>query len=172
MKFQGRNDWETPDWLFCRFDDEFGFTVDAAAHGSNHKLERYWDLEADGLEQDWSIERVWCNPPYGPGIDKWIEKAIADDALAAFLLPVRTEMAWWARVLECADEIRFATGRVHFKLPGFSDPNGSRPVFASVVVVFRPGPAPASPLVTSFPTPRIREQLRQLHLFRFAKGPA
>lgn len=165
MKFQQRKDWETPDWLFRQFDNEFGFTIDAAAHARNHKLERFWDLEADGLAQDWGPERVWCNPPYGEGLDAWVEKPIADDALAVLLLPVRTEMDWWARAIECAAEIRFAQGRVHFKLPGDPGPKGSRPVFSSVVVIFRPGPAPASPRVSTFPTPRIRDRLRQISLF-------
>jgi site-specific DNA-methyltransferase (adenine-specific) len=167
VKLQRRNDWGTPGWLFRQFDDEFGFTVDAAANESNHKLERYWGLEDDGLAQSWADECVWCNPPYGgAAIPAWVEKAIAEDALAVLLLPVRTEMAWWSRVIECASEIRFVQGRVHFELPGFCDRKGSRPVFASVVVIFRPGPKLAPPLVTSFQTPRIRDRLRQMDLFK------
>ena len=32
-----RMDWETPADLFAKLDDEFGFTLDAAASASNHK---------------------------------------------------------------------------------------------------------------------------------------
>jgi phage N-6-adenine-methyltransferase len=38
--------------------------VDAAASAENALLPRYWDQEQDALEQDWSQEIVWCNPPY------------------------------------------------------------------------------------------------------------
>ena len=43
-------------------------------------LDRPWDtaknhytVEDDGLAQPW-FGRVWCNPPYGPGMDKWLNK--------------------------------------------------------------------------------------------------
>jgi len=70
-----RKDYETPDWLFELFHERFEFTVDAAAHNGNAKLPRFWAAADDGLSQDWRGERVWCNPPYGRGIEHWLEKA-------------------------------------------------------------------------------------------------
>lgn len=60
-----KSDWETPQDLFDRLNDEFHFTLDAAASDHNHKLPRYYTEKEDGLAQDWKGERVFCNPPYG-----------------------------------------------------------------------------------------------------------
>ena len=37
-----RMDWETPADLFAKLDDEFRFTLDAAASSSNHKCTKYY----------------------------------------------------------------------------------------------------------------------------------
>lgn len=37
-----RDDWETPLWLFRELDNEFHFTLDAAASGDNHKCQKYF----------------------------------------------------------------------------------------------------------------------------------
>lgn len=52
--------------------DEFHFTIDVAADDNNHMCPRYYTPQQDGLKQDWTGEVVWCNPPFGDGIDQWI----------------------------------------------------------------------------------------------------
>jgi site-specific DNA-methyltransferase (adenine-specific) len=153
-----RGDWETPDWLFERMHEEFNFTVDASADGTNCKLSRYWDKFVNGLSYDWSSERVWCNPPYGKFIGSWTEKANQSKGLVVMLLPVRSETTWWCRDVLEASEIRFIRGRVHFKLDGGTNPHpkGCRPVYSSAIVVFRPGDRGA-PALSSFPTPYIEK---------------
>lgn len=32
------------------------------------------DVDANGLDQDWTGERIWCNPPFSD-IAPWIRKA-------------------------------------------------------------------------------------------------
>lgn len=113
-----RSDWATPPWLFALFDREFRFTVDACAHAGNFKMPRYWSIEQDGLAQDWSKERVWCNPPYGATIGAWVRKAAESGGLAVLLVPCRTETGWWHEWALRANEMRFARGRVHFTLDG------------------------------------------------------
>lgn len=66
--------WATPQWLFDDFNAEFGFTLDACALPSNAKCAKYFTPEVDGLAQDWAGEVVWCNPPYGREIGKWVKK--------------------------------------------------------------------------------------------------
>ena len=158
-----RSDWATPPWLFDMLHAEFRFTVDACASDWNCKLERYWSVLEDGLAQDWSGERVWCNPPYGAPVGAWTRKAIESGGLAVLLLPVRSESAWWCEDVLRASEIRFVRGRVHFEPPPDHKlgRDGSRPVFASAVVVFGNGDGPR---VSSFPTPRIAELERQRRL--------
>lgn len=48
-----KSDWETPQDLFNRLNDEFHFTLDAAASDLNHKLPHYYTEKEDGLAQDW-----------------------------------------------------------------------------------------------------------------------
>ncbi len=173
VKFQRRNDWGTPAWLFEELHEEFDFTVDAAAGSGNTKVPRFWSLEDDGLKQDWSDERVWCNPPYGAQVAHWVEKAITDDGLAVLLVPVRSETAWWHRAIEHAAELRFIRGRVHFEpppdMPQRSAPLSLRPSFASALLVFKPEhwrdfDNSQRKLVTSTTTPRLRPEPRQTSL--------
>jgi phage N-6-adenine-methyltransferase len=68
-------DWSTPQWLFDQLNAEFNFTIDVCASEYNAKVQRFFTKEQDGLKQDWSGETVWCNPPYGRQIKRWIYKA-------------------------------------------------------------------------------------------------
>lgn len=47
------DEWETPDALFQDLDREFHFDLDACASDDNHKCERYFTIEHDGLSQNW-----------------------------------------------------------------------------------------------------------------------
>lgn len=126
----------TPLVLFAGLHDEFAFTVDACALPYNTKLPRYWapagrsyedcasfswpaPLATDGLAQDWTGERVFCNPPYGKGlIQPWVDKALERQAeLSVLLLPSRTEMPWFHRLWKEATEIRFLSYRIQFVAP-------------------------------------------------------
>ena len=59
-----KEDWEKPQDLFNKLDQEFNFTIDVASSEENHKCNRYYTDKENGLIQDWSNETVWCNPPY------------------------------------------------------------------------------------------------------------
>lgn len=67
-------EWSTPQHVFDALNDEFRFTLDPAATKENAKCPRFYTVEQDGLAQDWSGERVFCNPPYGRVIGQWVEK--------------------------------------------------------------------------------------------------
>jgi site-specific DNA-methyltransferase (adenine-specific) len=84
----------------------------------------------DALAKPWRDKRVFCNPPYGPGIDYWLAKA-REATIAVFLVPSRTDTRWWHRYAMRADEIRFLRGRLKFGGAKNSAP------FPSVVLVFR-----------------------------------
>ena len=69
-------DWCTPDSLFEKLNKEFHFVLDAAATDQNAKCGRYFTPETDGLSQSWDCGgAVFCNPPYGRDIGKWVKKA-------------------------------------------------------------------------------------------------
>ena len=110
----GRQDWQTPPLLFTKLNDEFHFTVDAAADDNNHLLPRYWTEETDGLAQDWSGERVFCNPPFGLAA-KFVEKATRREAcVSVLILPANIQNNWWDKYALTANEVRFIKGRTWF----------------------------------------------------------
>ena len=79
-------------------------------------------------------ERVWCNPPYGREIGKWVEKAYNESlkgAMVVMLLPARTDTKWFHDYIYGKAEIRFVRGRLKF-----GDSKNSAP-FPSMVVIFR-----------------------------------
>lgn len=47
-----RDDWETPQALFDRYNEEYRFTLDVCASDENAKCKRYFTREQDGLKQD------------------------------------------------------------------------------------------------------------------------
>ena len=67
-------EWGTPQDFFDKLDEEFHFDLDIAASDDNHKCDRYYTKETDGLahKDEWS-GTVWCNPPYGREIGNWVK---------------------------------------------------------------------------------------------------
>ena len=128
----GTNEWETPDKVFAPLHLEFRFTVDAAATAANAKLPRFWTKETDALVQDWSGERIWCNPPYGRYQVGLIRKAAERKAeVAVLLIPARTDTAAWHDYIFPHAEVRFLRGRITFVGAPYNAP------FPSALVIFR-----------------------------------
>ena len=64
VMFSSKTDqWATPKDFFDKLNDEFHFTLDPCADEFNHKCEKYYKKEDDGLKQSWQNERVFCNHP-------------------------------------------------------------------------------------------------------------
>lgn len=135
------NEWSTPQDFFDAWHAEYQFTLDAAATPENAKVDRYFTADDDGLSQDWEGV-VWCNPPYGRQIGKWVEKAWTESergATVVLLIPARTDTTWWHTYVKRAREIHLVEKRLRF---GGSKTNAP---FPSAVVVFSPGPNPYMP---------------------------
>lgn len=81
-----RQSWQTQPALFNQLHSIFAFTVDACASAANALLPRYWTKEDDCTLQDWSQDRVFCNPPF-KNISVILAKAPTAQ-LACFLLPL------------------------------------------------------------------------------------
>lgn len=122
-------EWGTPPDLFAALDKEFFFNLDPCPPNG------VWD----GREISWEGKRVFCNPPYGRGIDKWLAKG-REANLAVFLLPARTDTHWFHNYALKADEIRFFCGRLRFN-EGHIGPCegwlGNAAPFPSMLVIFR-----------------------------------
>lgn len=136
----------TPQGLFDQLDAEFHFTLDAAASVVNTKCSRFYTADDNSLHQPWAPETVWCNPPYGRGLDAWIQKAYREAGLGAIvvmLVPATTDLGWWHDFAAQADEIRFIRGRVKFERENGEVRYGTKyqnSFFPSAVLVFRPSP--------------------------------
>ena len=128
-------EWSTPQDFFDNLNDEFHFTLDPCADESNHKCDKYFTKKQDGLKEDWSEERVFCNPPYGRDVVKWVRKCFEEVyagkcRVAVMLLPARTDVKWFHEYIYHRAEIRFVRGRLKF--------GGKQPApFPSMVVIFR-----------------------------------
>lgn len=132
--------WETPQDFFDRLDAEFGFELDACALPENAKCARHYTPEQDGLSQLWT-GTVWCNPPYGRQIGRWVEKAAqsaAEGATVVMLLPARTDTQWFHRYICGKAEVRFVAGRLKFGGAKWNAP------FPCMVCVFHPEHEPKS----------------------------
>ncbi len=126
----------TPDWLFNALNEEFYFTVDAAASAKNTLLPKFWTKEDSALTKSWKGERVFCNPPYSRGhvktfFDKaWVETRLGGCVLAVLLIPTYTERAWYHNHRNHF-EVRFIQQRVKF-IGGETSARGNH-----MIIVFR-----------------------------------
>lgn len=127
-------EWATPQELFNSLDAEFHFTLDPCSTHENAKCEYHFTKEDDGLSQNWGGQRVFCNPPYGKELPKWVKKCYDESrvgTLVVMLIPARTDTKWFHEYIYGKAEIRFIKGRVKF-----GDSKNSAP-FPSMLVVFR-----------------------------------
>lgn len=136
VMFSSKTDlWATPQKFFDELDAEFHFTLDPCATPENAKCEKFYTVADNGLEQDWSGETVFCNPPYGREIYNWVFKCWREskkpNTTVVMLIPSRTDTRYFHEfIYKKAREIRFLRGRLKF-----GDQKNSAP-FPSMVVVF------------------------------------
>ena len=78
---------------------------------------------------------MFCNPPYGMEIKKWVRKCYEEskkpNTVVVMLIPVRTDTAYFHDYIYKKSEVRFIRGRLKF-----GDAKNSAP-FPSMVVIFR-----------------------------------
>lgn len=123
-----KQDWGTPQAFFDRLHAVFDFDIDVCAHEGNAKLPRYWDLTMDGLFQDWTQSRNWCNPPYGKELPIWIEKAVwsslelRSGCCIVILTPARTDTKWFHKAIQFGASVCFIKGRLKFEGAAHSAP--------------------------------------------------
>ena len=140
-----KQDWTTPKEFFDIVNMEFSFTVDAAASLDNTMLPRFWDRRRNGLRQDWTHERIWCNPPYGKEQKPFIAKAAECKAeVSVLLIPARTDTAVWHEWIFPLAEIRFLRGRITFQGAQDTAP------FPSALVIFRKEVVPITRSMLSY----------------------
>ena len=128
------NEWATPKDLFNDLNKKFNFTLDPCANDENHKCDKYYTIKEDGLKQEWEGECVFCNPPYGREISKWVKKCYEQhfkhNITVVMLLPARTDTSYFHNYIYHKSEIIFLRGRLHFS-------DGPNPApFPSMIVIY------------------------------------
>lgn len=121
--------WETPRWLFDRFDKLYHFETDACASSDNalcpffYEIDRkYQDQDAEKMAQD--ATAIFCNPPYdAKSLTQISTKLIhvcqfgkekGKRIVAVLLCPCKTDQEWWINCCYFATKISFIKGRLHF----------------------------------------------------------
>lgn len=148
MSSSKSDEWETPQDLFDSLNKEFHFTLDPASRDYNHKCAKYYTEKEDGLSKDWTGETVFCNPPYGRSIGKWVEKCYKEHTehgvTVVMLIPARTDTSWFHEyIYNRASEIRFVRGRLKFinrTFPSYREDGNfkiSPAPFPSMIVIFQ-----------------------------------
>lgn len=117
-------EWFTPEWIFKALDVTFELDPCSPGKGLSHvPAKNIFTIADDGLTQPWA-GRVWLNPPYGRGIEKWLGKAadLASSGAGSViaLVPNRTDTKWFQQAAEYADAILFPASRIKFH-PGDKD---------------------------------------------------
>ena len=144
--------WQTPAGLFNYLDMIYGFNVDAAADQKSKKHYTYYGPGSEFGEDALAVERwmspAFCNPPYGKGIEKWLEKFVEQSSQRSVttvaLLPARTESRWWAKGIVPYASVIFLTGRVPFVGPDQASGKKPQPDHPSALCIYQPLP-PAAP---------------------------
>lgn len=126
----GENEWYTPgQYLNTARDFMGGFDIDPASSelaNKTVKANKFFDIEANGLNQKW-LGKIWMNPPYSqPDIRLFIEKLVDEfnngnvtEAIA--LTHNYTDTAWFHTAINTASAVCFTRGRI-----GFINPEGKK----------------------------------------------
>lgn len=132
VHFSSQSDnWATPQDFFDKLHQEFHFTLDPCADISNAKCTKFYTRDDDGLSKSWDNEIVFCNPPYGREISKWVKKASeASGGVVVMLIPARTDTKYFHEYIYNKAEVRFIKGRLKFGGHQNSAP------FPSMIVIF------------------------------------
>ena len=136
------NAWCTPRDFFDELNKEFNFTLDPCCLPKSALCSKFFTPEEDGLVQSWDNEIVFCNPPYGREIGKWVKKASeATGGVVVMLIPSRTDTKYFHQYIYNKAEIRFIKGRLKFVDMDYvgreEDRKMSPAPFPSMVVIFK-----------------------------------
>lgn len=57
------NEWETPQDFFDKLNEEFKFTLDPCCTKENHKCNKFYTIEDNGLSYGWGGRNGVCKSP-------------------------------------------------------------------------------------------------------------
>jgi len=110
-------EWYTPPEIVQCVVDVLGKPdLDPCSDGETIPARKHFTQADDGLSRPWK-GTVYMNPPYGRGIDEWVEKLMGEHAAgrttaAIALIPARVDTEWFRKFRDCA--VCFISGRLRF----------------------------------------------------------
>jgi len=118
-----KHDWRTPVWVLDLVRKVGPVALDPCPSRDREHWFATSNAVGDGLVFPWHIAKdapglVYCNPPYGRELPKWVNKINeeAEYGLEIILLcPARPGSKWWKRVWKSADAFCFIDGRITFE---------------------------------------------------------
>lgn len=118
---RSKQDYGTPPEFIEAVEDRFGtITFDLSASKSNAVADRFFDIEADSLVQDWTkLDGVlWLNPPFAR-IDPWAKKCAASrspkcDRTILMLTPASVGSNWFASHVHGVASVLALSPRITF----------------------------------------------------------
>lgn len=121
----GDNEWYTPA-VFVEAARQVmgGIDLDPASSEIANltvRASQIFTAEVDGLEQDWPIGRIWCNPPYASNLIGRFAARLAEAAMEGsqviVLVNNATETAWFQEIAAECSAICFPKTRIRFLRP-------------------------------------------------------
>lgn len=136
----GKQDWQTPRWLFDHLADVWPFALDAASTHENSLLPWHYTEYEDGLRLPWAPTTpeafraiggpclsgwTFCNPPFKQ-LALWTQKARAEQLAGCYsvlLAPSLGTCSAWYKAVEDYCHTWLVRPRIAYVGPG-SNPNG------------------------------------------------
>jgi hypothetical protein len=121
----GHQGWTTPPGLLAKLYDVVGgpFDLDPCSPTSDRRTAPvqarvHFTESDDGLLLDW-FGRVYCNPPYGRDIGRWVRKCRNEvesqqAKMVISLLPARSDTSWWHQNVAGRADTIMLKGRLAF----------------------------------------------------------
>jgi phage N-6-adenine-methyltransferase len=146
--------WSTPTELLSVLYRVYRFDLDPCSPRKDGpvKARVRFTADDDGLTLPWHGV-VFCNPPYGRTIARWIAKARSEFETGnakgvVLLIPARTDTSYWHAHISKASLVYFLKGRLRF---GSSNKQSASAPFASALVVWGADAETAAKLDEAFP---------------------
>ena len=112
----GTDVWLTPPWLMALL-GEFDLNPCSPLDRPWDTARKHYTIADDGLVCEWE-GRVWCNPPYGRGMEIWLNRLASHPSGGLALIFARTETkAFFNEVWDKTDALLFFKGRLKFHTP-------------------------------------------------------
>ena len=88
-----------PPKIWKELKKEFVFSIDLCASKDNHLLPRYYTIDNNCLDKDWTGEVGFCHPLFDSKIGKFVKKAFESKGLFVLLLPASTHTKYFHEYL-------------------------------------------------------------------------